>query len=79
LDPIPVYKQGDTTKYTFSGYRESRGLYKIKGKNIRINADVNGAYNNIRKVAPNAFDDGVEGFAVIPMKVTFHENKKQRS
>jgi len=37
---------------------------KLFGK---INADVNGAYNIMRKALPNAFNaDGIEGFAVIP-------------
>ena len=77
-DPIPCYEKekGVKARHIFSGYRESRGMYKIRGKKIRINADVNGSYNIIRKAAPNAFIDGVEGFAVIPVKVTFHENKK---
>ena len=73
LDVIPSYEKDSTAKYEFSGYRKSRGLYKIKGKKKTINADVNGSYNIIRKVAPNAFADGVQGFAVIPVKVTFHE------
>lgn len=71
LDPVPVYDPNNKNEQKFSGYRESRGLYKIKGKKIRVNADTNGSYNIIRKVAPNAFADGVEGFAVIPEKVTF--------
>jgi putative transposase len=66
LDFIPSYKKNDNIKYEFSGYREKRGVYKIKGSNIRINADVNGSYNILRKVVPNAFADGIEGFRVIP-------------
>lgn len=66
LDPIPSYKKNDTTKYEFSGYREKRGIYKIKNSSIRINADVNGSYNILRKAVPNAFVDGIEGFGVIP-------------
>ena len=73
LDFIPVYKKNDNTKHEFSGYREHRGVYKIKGSKQRINADVNGSYNITRKAVPNAFADGVQGFAVIPVKVTFHE------
>jgi len=45
LDFIPIYKKNDSTKHVFSGYRESRGMYKIKGSDKRINADVNGSYN----------------------------------
>jgi len=66
LDFIPVYKKGDNTKYIFSGYRENRGNYKIKSSNKRINADVNGSYNILRKAVPNAFADGIEGLGVVP-------------
>ena len=47
-DDIPVYKEGNNKEYVFSGKRVKRGLYETKeGK--RINADVNGAYNILRK------------------------------
>ena len=39
--------------YIFSGSRITRGLYNTK--NIVINADVNGAYNILRKVDLNLF------------------------
>ena len=68
-DFIPTYKKNDETEYEFSGYREHRGLYKIKGQKKYINADVNGSYNTIRKVFPNAFADGIQGFAVTPLKI----------
>ena len=71
LDEIPVYNEESETKQMFSGYRKNRGLYKIKGQKIYINADINGSYNIIRKVFPNAFADGIREFAVIPAKVTF--------
>ena len=64
LDFMPVY--GDSYKGKFSGYRYRRGLYKIRGKKIFINADVNGSYNIMRKAVPNVFNDGIEGFAVHP-------------
>jgi putative transposase len=67
LDYIPTY--GETHDTIFSGYRESRGLYKIKGENKCINADVNGSYNILRKAISNAFADGIEGFAVNPIKL----------
>lgn len=48
------------TDYTFSGKRVARGLYRASDGR-HINADLNGAYNIIRKVAPNAFAaEGVE-------------------
>lgn len=40
--------KGNNTKYTFSGNRVKRGLYKTKD-GITLNADVNGALNIIRK------------------------------
>lgn len=47
-DIIPVYKVGDSTKYTFSGSRISRGQYK-SANGIILNADINGALNILRK------------------------------
>ena len=67
LDNIPIYKNGDENKYSFSGYRLHRGLYKIKGENRIINADVNGSYNILRKAIPNVFSDGIEGLGVTPV------------
>jgi putative transposase len=66
LDPIPTYKKDNKETYNFSGYRESRGIYKIKNSNKRINADVNGSYNILRKAIPNVFTDGIEGLGVVP-------------
>ena len=52
-DFIPTYGVNDN-KATFSGKRICRGMYKSK-KGTLINADVNGAYNILRKVFPMAF------------------------
>ena len=62
-DPIPTYgKVKDEPK--FSGHRVKRGLYKSKNGR-KINADVNGSYNIMRKVAPNALrGKGVEDVVV---------------
>ncbi len=62
LDPLPVPSSGDETKHTFSGKRIKRGLYRASNGR-EINADINGAGNIIRKVAPDAFQqaEGVEG------------------
>ena len=38
-------------------------------ENKCINADVNGSYNILRKAISNAFADGIEGFAVNPIKL----------
>lgn len=65
LDKIPIYGKAET-KPKFSGYRQYRGLYKIKGVKQTINADVNGSYNILRKAVPNVFTDGIEGLSVNP-------------
>ncbi|MEM9274286.1 MAG: transposase [Cyanobacteria bacterium P01_F01_bin.143] len=70
LDPIPTYGSDEAKNVKFSGYRETRGIYKIRGENTRINADVNGSYNIMRKVIPTIFDGGIEGVVVRPIRVT---------
>jgi putative transposase len=70
LDPIPNYGDDDAKNVLFSGYRETRGLYKIKGQKTRINADLNASYNILRKVVPTAFSQGIEGAVVRPIGVT---------
>lgn len=65
LDPLP--KHGEDEAPTFSGYRESRGLYKRKGVKERVNADVNGSYNIMRKAIPTFFNKGIEGVVVRPL------------
>jgi len=47
-DYIPVYDEKDTTKYTFSGKRITRGQYK-SATGMVLNADVNGALNIMLK------------------------------
>jgi len=62
-DVLPEKYEPDT-KHTFSGRRIKRGLYK-SGKGILMNADLNGAFNIIRKAVPefnfNKLKDGIEG------------------
>ena len=70
LDFIPNYGEDNVKNIKFGGYRETRGLYKIKGEKTRINADVNGSYNILRKVVPTAFSQGIEGVVVRPIRVT---------
>ena len=69
LDKIPEYKPNDDTEYRFSGKRIGRRnrLYRTKDGRI-ICADVNGAYNIVRKRRPNAFSKakGVVGYVVHP-------------
>ena len=47
-DFIPTFTPEDNKKYTFSGDRVCRGLYKTKNKKL-INADVNGSLNILKK------------------------------
>jgi putative transposase len=72
LDPIPDYKPGDETKPVFSGKRIGRRnrLYRAKDGRI-ICADVNGAYNILRKSRPDAFSKakGVAGYVVHPLRL----------
>lgn len=54
----------------YKGQRIKRGLYQ-SSKGLLINSDVNGSYNIMRKVVPNAFADGIEGVSVQPIKINF--------
>ena len=63
-DVIPVWKN-DGKKYTFSGKRVKRGLYKTKNGNL-INADVNGSYNILVKGLNNL------GIGIKRCKVSLH-------
>ena len=56
LDPIPSYGDDNAREIKFSGYRESRGMYKERGKKTRINSDISGSYNIMRKVIPEIFN-----------------------
>lgn len=68
-DAIPVYKNGEENQSIFSGKRVKRGLYRT-GSGRLINADVNGSFNIMRKVIPNAFSYGIEGVVVHPVRLT---------
>ena len=46
--------------------RVHRGLF-ISNTGIKINADVNGAYQIMKKVFPNVFDNGIEGVHLHPI------------
>lgn len=48
--------------------RKYRGLF-INNNGIKINADVNGSYQIIKKVFPEAFAEGIEGVGLHPFKV----------
>ena len=49
--------------------RKERGLF-ISNRGIKINADVNGAYQIMKKVFPNVSADGIEGVALHPVRVS---------
>ncbi len=64
LDEEPIKKH---EKYL--GRRIKRGLFK-SSNGTKINADINGSGNIIRKELPNAFAKGIEGMVVFPKRVT---------
>jgi IS605 OrfB family transposase len=61
LDLIPTYGKVESTP-VFSGRRVKRGMYKA-ADGRKINADVNGSYNIMRKALPNVFRDNGIGDA----------------
>ena len=70
LDPIPDYLPNNEKQHIFSGKRigpRSR-LYRTKDGR-KICADVNGAYNILRKSKPDAFAKGIEGYVRSPLTV----------
>jgi len=52
-------------KPRFSGKREKRGLYRASDGR-RINADINGSYNILRKAFSDSFGQEIGGPAVAP-------------
>lgn len=50
----------------YAGHRIKRGLFKSANGTL-INADLNGAYQIIKKVVPAAFCQGIEGVVVHPL------------
>ncbi|MBB6176049.1 putative transposase [Anoxybacillus tengchongensis] len=52
----------------YKGKRIKRGLFQSE-KGTLIHADVNGAYNIMRKVFPKAFANGIEGVGLHPIRV----------
>jgi len=72
LDPLPV-RDSNTghEKPIFSGKRIARGLYRAADGRT-INADVNGSGNILRKVAPDAFAEGVEDGKAVLASLVVH-------
>ena len=48
--------------------RVKRGLF-VSNKGIKINADINAAFQIMKKVFPNVFTDGIEGVVLHPVRV----------
>lgn len=55
----------------YQGKRIKRGMFRTATGKL-INADLNGAYNIIQKVAPSAFVNGVEDVAVHPVALAIN-------
>ena len=56
-----------------ANYNKKRRVYRglfISNTGRKINADVNGAYQIMKKVFPKAFADGIEGVALHPVRVS---------
>ena len=53
---------------SYLGQRIKRAMFKSGGGYL-VNSDVNGSYNILRKVVPDAFANGIRGVAVHPYKV----------
>jgi putative transposase len=68
LDEIPTYDPTRCESPHFSGKRVARGLYRAADGRT-LNADINGSFNILRKVIPNAFSRGIEGTAVCPRRL----------
>src|SRR5216684_2484091 len=74
LDPIPTYKPGDDEEHIFSGKRMGRRnrLYQTKDGR-KVCADVNGSYNILRKINPDAFADAgakrIAAYVVQPVRL----------
>ena len=73
LDPIPNYTPNDDTEHVFSGKRMGRRnrLYRAKDGR-KICADINGAYNIVRKSRPDAFSEakGIAAYVVQPIRLS---------
>jgi len=64
LDNEPVCHQKQ-----YAGQRVKRGLFRASDGRL-INADLQAAYNIVKKAFPNAFTDGIEGIGVCPRRLS---------
>jgi putative transposase len=63
----------DNEEPTKANYNKSRRVYRglfVSDNGVKINADVNGAYQILKKVFPNAYADGIQGVALHPIRVS---------
>ncbi len=67
LDNEPVGKHK-----AYAGKRVHRGLFRASDGR-HINADVNGSYNILRKVIPDAISNGIRGAVVHPVQLTLYK------
>jgi putative transposase len=70
LDGEPICKHEH-----YLGKRVKRGLF-VASDGRQINADVNGSYNIMRKVIPNAFGNGIAGAVVHPVWLSLNRTKQ---
>ena len=64
LDNEPVCHREE-----YAGRRIKRGLFRASDGRL-INADLQAAYNIVKKAFPNAFADGIEGIGVCPRRLS---------
>ncbi|NEO02405.1 MAG: IS200/IS605 family element transposase accessory protein TnpB, partial [Moorea sp. SIO3I7] len=67
-DEIPTYNADNPVKYTFSGKRVQRGLYRSGGGHL-VNADCNGAWNIGKKSKHNGFTGVSRGCLAQPTRI----------
>jgi putative transposase len=63
---VILQEESHTSKCSFLDKRVKRGLFRAS-TGRRINADINGSLNIIRKAIPDSFRQGIEGVAVRPV------------
>src|SRR5262245_511450 len=61
LEPIGTHE-------VYAGNRVKRGLFRASTGRC-LNADINAAFNIMRKVVPNAFGNGIGGVVVHPVRI----------
>ena len=67
-----MHRASDYREPIKENYNKERRIYRglfISNREIKINADVNGSYQIMKKVFPKAFADGIKGVALHPIRV----------